>query len=267
MAGKHSAPNEGGGGTALAVVLGLVLVGGVGFGAYQLLSDDGDDTTSASSPSAPAGTASESASGSDHSTHSGTDDAASAAAPSDPSGSSSAASQTPAPSDGSLPAGCRTQLDAGDKAVKAASASWRSWTGHTNADKDYRAGKISWDQTKKIWADTKKNGDSDVSGFDKAYKPYVSAKSGGCDSIDRGTASPQVRDCLDRAGVLDKAVGAGRDVNGDWGKHVAMMKRKDHTNPETYLKEWRSMVSGAGPNQQAFAKARSAYDKAPSCDA
>lgn len=267
MAGKHRAQNEGGGGAPVAAVLGLLLVGGLGFGAWQLMSDDGGDTTSASSPTSPGATASESASGSDHNTHSGTDDSASAAAPSEPSTTSSSASQTPAPSDGSLPAGCRSQLDAGDKAVKAAGASWSSWTGHTNADKDYRAGKISWDQTKKIWADTKKNGDSDVSGFTKANSTYQGSKSGGCDTIDRDSASPQVRDCLERAGTLDKAVVAGRNVNGDWGKHVAMMKRKDHTNPETYLKEWRSMVSGAGPNQDAFAKARTAYDKAPSCDA
>ena len=33
-----------------AAVLGLLLVGGLGFGAWQLMSDDGGDTTSASSP-------------------------------------------------------------------------------------------------------------------------------------------------------------------------------------------------------------------------
>lgn len=266
MAGKHSAPDQGGGGKAVAAVLGLLLAGGLGFGAWQLMSDD--DSTAATSPTAPGSTDSGSASSSEHGGgHSSGDPSDAAASASEPSTASSPVSQTPAPSDGSLPAGCKSQLDAGDKAVKAAGVSYRNWSGHTNADKDYRAGKISWEQTKKIWADTKKNGDRDVAGFTKAYEPYDKARAAGCSAIARDSASPEVKRCLDRAGLLDKAVGAGRNVNRDWDKHVQMMKRKDHTNPETYLKEWRSMVSGAGPNQQAFAKARSAYDKAPTCNA
>jgi hypothetical protein len=240
------------GGNAVAVTLAVLLLGGAGFAGYQMVSGEADGSEpTAASPTSPARSAA----------HSGTHHESSAPAPTTP----AQAPKAKGPTD-TLPAGCARQLDAGTKAIAAADQSYRDWHGHTQADLDYRAGKKSWAATRAIWADTKKRGASDVTSFRTARGAYTQTAGEGCVTIDRATAGPKVVRCLDRFRAMDVAIGAGGKVNDDWHHHVQMMKRKDHTNPAVYTKEWRSMVNGAGPSQTTYRNAKAAYDRAPSCE-
>lgn len=229
----------------------LLLLAGAGYAAFR--STGGEESGRAPATSAPSPRSASTAAKS------------SAAATIDP----GAAKTTPATSSQSatvkLSAGCKGQLAAGQKVIVAADTSYKHWHGHTQADLDYRTGKSSWAKTQRIWRETKKAGDGDVARFRTAHTAYAKAAPKGCASLERADAGPAVTRCLERFKVVDKAVKAGDKVNGDWKRHVQMMKHKDHTNPRTYAKQWRSMVDGSGTGQRAYRTAKAAYVKAPSC--
>lgn len=263
MAGKHRASGGGSGGNLVAAGLAVVVVAGAGYAGFRLFGgSDDSEQAGASSPAAVSSAGSTPTAQGESSSAATEASSSSASSSSSPSTSSSSSSSS---GGGGLPAGCKEQLKAGAKAISAADRSYGHWHGHTQADLDYRSGKNTWAKTKKIWGETKKTGDADVADFRKADATYTKAAKGGCRSVERDGARQDVTRCLDRFAKVDAAVGAGRKVNDDWNRHVQMMKHKDHTDPKVYLKQWRSMVDGAAPNQKAYTAARGAFAKAPPC--
>ncbi|WGW11472.1 hypothetical protein LWF01_15465 [Saxibacter everestensis] len=176
-------------------------------------------------------------------------------------------------------ADCRRDIAAGEIAVEAASASYRDWSSHVNAERDHQNGKRTLAETEELWAKSRANGDEDVSRF-KDAEAALQAAGDGCGKLasteDGGGAEADdaadkddnaIGKCLRRDTAIDKVVSAGTQVNSQWESHLRKMKTKSAVDPMTYHREWLDAVEKAVPILEDFRAAQSSLDEVPACPA
>lgn len=163
---------------------------------------------------------------------------------------------------------CRAEVRAGEAAVRAARSSYKHWSAHVQAQVGLDRGTLTVAEAEKIWARTKKFGDSDVTTFRSKKRAY-DEKPKACAELpaDLPPTYQEAADaCTARSAAVATAVTAGDRVNDDWADHVALMERKDGMASSRYLEKWRAMVEEAPSDLKKFAKHYRAHTRAPSCE-
>jgi hypothetical protein len=159
---------------------------------------------------------------------------------------------------------CRDALVAADGVVTTARTGVEHWSGHVQARTDWLAGKISKDEQKRRFAETRAPGPQDVQVFkerDAAYQPQADA----CAALD---SDPKYDACVARSNAARDAVEAGRKAIGDWEAHLNNMSafRDGEFDPTHAQHLWLQSWETAPVNINAFRAADEALQHAPTCN-
>lgn len=163
---------------------------------------------------------------------------------------------------------CRGQVNAGDRAVKAARQSYQDWYEHVHAELDLDAGKITFDKAEAIWNRTHKLGTKDMSNFGTTKALYKTEGKACSKVVPEQVLAPftdDARDCKKRAAAIADTVAAGSKVADDWSKHTLQHRTKQTTDPSEYHDAWMKLVRAAPKHLKAFRTQYAAYKKAPTC--
>jgi hypothetical protein len=164
---------------------------------------------------------------------------------------------------------CARSVRQGEVAFDAAQAAYTNWSGHVQAQLDYDAGRVTLDEARQAWADTKETASTDIADFEAAHAVYRSGEDACAELLDTdvpaGFAQVAAR-CLVRAAGVTRAVDAADGVVRDWSDHVAMMAERDQMDPAKYGQMWFEMVAVAPKNLDAFDSMSSTMGELPSCD-
>lgn len=248
--GRHSSSRAGR--VTSALVAGAILVAGGGaWAAGSLLGDDGDgtsqgDTTAASTTPSAASTSSDST-----------------AATASPSASASAAADEAAAEQAR--AACTAQVRAAEAVATALAGSAMHWKQHTDAYLAKTSGRITLEQTKKIYADSKAFGLADEKAVAATTKALTATGAACGDAAKVLPADAAVTACTARLKALDAVRTTGTKVQNEWSAHMRMMANKAHTDGGQYHQTWLKAVSDAQKSIPAHAKAAAAVAQAPAC--
>lgn len=163
---------------------------------------------------------------------------------------------------------CREEVAAGDEWATATADSAAHWKQHYMASVQYNAGDITLHEAEAAFAASKVKGATDMKAVSSSKGSY-SESQGACASMSADEVPQRFGEaaqaCQARAAVIGDVVPVGTEVNNDWGAHLAMMKSKDTTDPQTYYKRWRDMVSMAPSDMTPYEEAADDLVEAPSC--
>jgi hypothetical protein len=161
---------------------------------------------------------------------------------------------------------CREALAAADAVLAAAREGLPHWSAHVQAEIDYRALRITRDEQKKIFAETRALGLQDIHVFkerDDAYK----ARADACGQLDPATV-PDAANCVDRNNATTDAVEAGRKAMTDWETHLTNMAkfRLGELDPSHAQHLWEQAAQQGPANIDAFRTADQALQNTPACN-
>ncbi|KGN36286.1 hypothetical protein [Knoellia subterranea] len=248
--GRHSGGHAGR--ITAAVIAGVILVAGGGaWAAGSILGDDGDgtsqgDTTASSTTPTASSTASDSTT----------------ASPSAPASASPSADEAAAER---ARASCTAQVRAAEAVATAVAGSATHWKQHTDAYLAKTSGRITLEQTKKIYADSKAFGLADEKAVAATTKAFTATGAACGDAAKVVPADAGVTACTARLKALDAVRTTGTKVQNEWSAHMRMMANKAHTDGGQYHQTWLKAVSDAQKSIPAHAKAAAAVAQAPAC--
>jgi hypothetical protein len=248
MPGRRVArPPHRGVGKALATLAALLVIGGIGWVAYDRLSDGGSSG----------------------------DDAGGSTVATQRTGS--APSQQPDEGPASQPSdsqklvrACRHEIAKAHHAVSVARPGVRDWNDHVRARTAMLKGRISEKKMNAIWDRTRSRGPADVRRFEAALRPYHGRPR--CRDLQSARHVPRsqralVTRCETRSRAVTKAVADAAATIGDWKAHLKHMDTyadggmTSGTAQRLWVKAWRS----APKNISAFRAAGDRLRKAPPC--
>ena len=167
-------------------------------------------------------------------------------------------------------AGCARSLTVGDRLARAAAASARDWTIHTQAQVRLDKGTFTPAQAHAAWDASKARGPADVREFSAAAAAWSRARHGceGVGAATRGTSlSGRGTACEARHAAVSPVVRTAGKVNAQWAAHLTMMAGKAHSDGASYHRRWLAMVRAAPPALDAYSAAAAGLTRAPRCPA
>ncbi|KGN34429.1 hypothetical protein N802_13180 [Knoellia sinensis KCTC 19936] len=235
-----------------AIIAGVVLLAGGGAWAVgSMLNDD---------PSGDAAPATATAAAS--ATTSGSGSGAGGTAPSE--APSTAASGTPEAADGAR-TDCVAQVKAAEDFAAAAKDSAAHWKTHTDAYLAKTSGRITLEETAKLYADSKAFGLADEKAIAATTKAFQATGTACADAAKEAAGDATITACTTRLAALDKVRTTGTTVQNEWSAHLRMMANKAHTEMGSYHNTWVKAVDSAQKSIPAYQAAADAVGNAPAC--
>jgi hypothetical protein len=161
---------------------------------------------------------------------------------------------------------CREAIAAADAVLAAARDGLSHWSAHVQAEIDYRALRITRDEQKKIFTETRALGPQDIQVFKERSDAY-NARADACGQLDPATA-PDAANCVDRNNAITDAVEAARNAMSDWETHLTNMAkfRQGEFDPSHAQHLWEQATQQAPANIEAFRTADQTLQNAPACN-
>jgi hypothetical protein len=187
----------------------------------------------------------------------------------------STAESSPSPSDDPAAAtaaqaleSCRAKVEAADEVLEQGRTGVEHWATHVQAQKDYLAGETSVEQMKARFKKTRLKGPGDVKRYDDALSAYQELE-GSCEveGADKEVAAT-LASCEKRRKAQPAVMRATAAGMKDWKAHLTFMQRNavhKAGSPSEAQATWLKQYNAAPKNINAFKKATSNFEDAPSC--
>jgi hypothetical protein len=161
---------------------------------------------------------------------------------------------------------CREAIGTADGVLAAAREGLSHWSAHVQAEIDYRALRITRDEQKKIFSETRALGPQDIRVFKERGDAY-NARADACTQLDPAAVS-DAANCMDRNNATTDAVVAARKAMSDWETHLTNMAkfRDGEFDPSHAQHLWEQAAQQAPANIEAFRTADQALQNAPACN-
>jgi hypothetical protein len=141
---------------------------------------------------------------------------------------------------------------------------------HVEAMQDNWAGKISVDQMKAMWKETRLAGPADIAAYKRATAAVHKAGKP-CAALSSGRLPASVRkegtSCRERSSSLAKAAAAGEPAMDEWSYHLTQMAlfKSGAFSSATANQRWLEVYDATPPLVRHFDNAMSSLARAPAC--
>lgn len=171
------------------------------------------------------------------------------------------------PSTRELADGCRDELTAGENLISAAQDGVDHWAAHVQARTDGLSGRITDEEMRAIWKETRLAGPDDVAAFTGAADRYE-AVAGGCEEAAGVDASVVPAECVSMVALLAAAAESAHVVIGAWDGHLGNMRKfaDGGMTADEAQSEWEQAWAKAPDDLQAHAASVQAVRDAPGCE-
>jgi hypothetical protein len=164
---------------------------------------------------------------------------------------------------------CRAKVEAADEVLKQGKTGVEHWAIHVGAQKAYVAGKISVDEMKARFKKTRLKGPEDVRRYDDALSAYQELE-GSCEAVEGADeqVAATLASCQKRSKAQPAVMRATAAGMKDWKAHLTFMQRNalhKEGSPSEAQATWLKQYKAAPKNINAFKKATSNFEDAPSC--
>jgi hypothetical protein len=164
---------------------------------------------------------------------------------------------------------CRAKVEAADEVLKQGKTGVEHWAIHVGAQKAYVAGKISVDEMKARFKRTRLKGPEDVKRYDDALSAYQELE-GSCEAVEGADeqVAATLASCQKRSKAQPAVMRATAAGMKDWKAHLTFMQRNalhKEGSPSEAQATWLKQYKAAPKNINAFKKATSNFEDAPSC--
>jgi len=162
---------------------------------------------------------------------------------------------------------CQERVRAADEVLEEARTGIQHWEAHVAAERDAAANKISVDERRRIFKETRLKGPADQKRYADAQQAYERARDASCGKVKGADTevAATLSACRERSVAQRPVMRAAEAAMGDWKSHLADMQRSREIHVEDAQEIWIEAYRAAPKNLNAYQKALRELDDAPRC--